>query len=144
VEVLDLNAECSPATLRVQLSPSVSVNLLLHSSDGMRQETRARGLDDVPREYNGAIEVPRRVYDRLGSLDPAVRDWIATNLDGHRITTAPIALTATRLRFLAQCWELTLDGKPARPDRLRVPPDLGAILARQLERGQDGRPLSSC
>jgi hypothetical protein len=33
-------------------------NALLHYVDALRQEVRARGLDDNPREYYGAIEDP--------------------------------------------------------------------------------------
>lgn len=143
-EVVDLHPECSPATLRVTLAPGVALDLLLHTSDGLRQETRARGLDDTPREYNGAIEVPRATFASLDRRDPRVRAWVAAQLGGRRIATAPVALTRTRLRFLARCWELTLDGEPARADQPRVPPDLGSVVARETERQQDGRPLTTC
>jgi hypothetical protein len=143
-EVLDLHPECSPARLRVSVAPDLALDLLLHTSDGLRQETRAHGLDDTPREYNGAIEVPRATFASLARRDPRLRGWIEANLGGRRITTAPVALTRTRLRFLAQCWELTLDGEPARPDQPRVPPDLGAVVGRQTERQQDGRPPPAC
>jgi len=138
-EVADFNPECSPAHLHVPVAPGRSADLILHTSDGLRQETRAHGLDDTPREYNGAIEVPAAAW-----ADPQVRAWADANLGGRRIATAPVAVTTTRLRFLAQCWELTRDGAPARPDVPRVPPDLGAIFARETERQQDGRPPSSC
>jgi hypothetical protein len=143
-EVLNFNAECSPATLRVHVAPGLPLDLVLHSSDGLRQETRARGLDDTPREYNGAIEVPRRVLDSLDRSDPRLRAWIEEHLGGGRFATAPLAVTATRMRFVAQCWELTLDGRPARPDRPRVPPDLGAEVGRFTEQQQDGRGPSRC
>jgi hypothetical protein len=48
------------------------------------------------------------------------------------------------MRFLAQCWELTLEGRPARPDRPRIPPDMGAAIGRFTEQQQDGRSPSSC
>lgn len=116
-EVRNLNAECSPATLRVQVAPGLPLDLTLHTSDGLRQETRASGLDDVPREYNGAIEVPAATWAALTRSDLRLRVWIDTHLGGRRITTAPVALTRTRLRFLAQCWTLTLGGGSARADR---------------------------
>jgi hypothetical protein len=143
-EVRDFNPECSPATLRVTVAPGLTLDLLLHSSDGLRQETRARGLDDTPREYNGAIEVPRGLFARLGERDPRLKAWIDAHLAGRRITTAPQAVTATRMRLLAQCWQLTLDGQPPRPDVPRVPPDLGAAFARLTELQKDGRPAASC
>ncbi len=143
-EVRDFHAACSPATLRVEVAPGLPLDLILHSSDGLRQEPRARALDDVPREYNGAIEVPRVTYDSLGSRDPRLRAWVDANLGGRRIVTAPIAVTRTRMRFLAQCWTLTAGGRPARPDRLQLPPDLGALVGRLTEQLQDGRPVSGC
>jgi hypothetical protein len=143
-EVLDVNAECSPATLRVDVAPGLTLDLLLHSSDGMRQETRARGLDATPREYNGAIEVPRAVFDTLDRRDPRLRAWIDAQLGGRRIVTAPLALTRTRLVLHAQCWTFTRDGLPAEPDRIRIPPDAGTILARQMEHTKDGRPPDRC
>jgi hypothetical protein len=143
-EVVNFNAECSPATLRVRIAPGLPLDLILHSSDGLRQETRGQGLDDTPREYNGAIEVPRHVHDSLNRRDPRVRAWISEHLGTRRFTTAPIAVTATRMRFLAQCWELTLEGRPARPDRPRIPPDMGAAIGRFTEQQQDGRSPSSC
>jgi hypothetical protein len=138
-EVVGFHVHCSPATLRVRVAPDLQIELLLHTEDGLRQETRGRGLDDTPREYNGAIEVP------AGALtDPRARSWVGVNLGGRRFTTAPIAVTRTRLRFLDQCWELTLGGEPARADRPRIPPDLGASVARTLERQADGRPPPAC
>ena len=139
----DLNPECSPARLAVQVTPRHRLDLVLHSSDGLRQERRERGLTDVPREYNGALEVPRGTWRHLEQQPAAVRRWVRTHLDG-RITTAPLAVTATRVRFLAQCWQLTLDGKPARPDQPALPPDGGAVVGRLTEMQKDGRDPSVC
>jgi hypothetical protein len=108
----------------------------------LRQEVRERGLTDVPREYSGAIEVPRRIWRSLDER-PRLRRWVATHLDG-RFTTAPLAVTETRLRFLAQCWELTLGGRAARPDQPPVPPDLGAVVGRLTEMHKDGREPTAC
>lgn len=143
-EVLDLNPECSPATLRVHVEPGLPLDLVLHSSDGLRQETREHGLDDTPREYNGAIEVPRELFSSLDRRDPRLEAWIDENLGGRRFTAAPLAVTGTRLRFLAQCWELTLNGAPARPDQPRIPPDLGAMVGRFTEQQKDGRGGAAC
>lgn len=143
-EVLDFDPVCSPALLRVRVTPDgPPLDLVLHTSDGMRQETRAAGLDDTPREYNGAIEVPAAAFASLPAGDPR-RAWIDAQLGGRRIATAPVAVTRTRLRFLAQCAELTRDGAPARPDVPRVPLDLGAAVGRATEQAQDGRPARAC
>lgn len=52
-ELLDFNPYCSPAKLKINGHMA-----LLHYVDALRQEIRARGLDDNPREYDGAIEDP--------------------------------------------------------------------------------------
>jgi hypothetical protein len=134
--------ECSPSTLRVRVAEGAWLPLVLHSADGMRQEARERGLTDVPREYNGAVEVPAAVWRTLDDR-PRLRRWVADHLDG-RFTTAPLAVTGTRMRFLAQCWELTRNGGRARPDQPAVPPDLGAVVGRLTEMHKDGRSPSAC
>lgn len=144
VTARDVNPECSPAHLRVEIAAGVRLDLLLHLSDGLRQETRARGLDDTPREYNGALEIPAAEFAGLGHADPRLRTWVADNLGGQRITTAPVALTSTRLRFLNQCWLLTLNGGTGRPDVPRVPVDLGAVVGRTTQEHEDGRAPTVC
>jgi len=138
VTARDVNPECSPVRVRASFQGG-AVDLLLHLHDGMRQETRAAGLDDTPREYNGALEV-------LGwdQLSPEAREWVDGHLGGRRISTAPVALTTTRMRFLAQCWELTLDGGRARADVPRVPVDLGMVVGRTTEAQKDGRTPTPC
>ncbi len=136
-ELRDFNLACSPAHLRVTLPGQPPLELLFHTGDGLRQETRANGLDDTPREYNGAIEVPAKTFAELPSGDPR-RLWIERALGGKRFTVSPVAATTTRMRFLRQCSELTLGGRPARTDVPRVPPDAGAVVGRQTEAQKDG------
>jgi hypothetical protein len=139
VTARDVNPDCSPAHLQVTVAPGASLDLLLHLTDGLRQETRAQGLDDTPREYNGALEVLG-----FGHLAPLAQAWVDANLKGQRITTTPVALTTTRLRFLAQCWQLTVGGGPARRDVPRVPADLGIVAGRLTEMKEDGRTPTVC
>jgi hypothetical protein len=141
--VTDFNAECSPARLRVRVSRHHRLDLLLHSSDGLRQERRGRGLTDVPREYNGALEVPRRTWRDLERQPLVVRRWVDEHLDG-RFTTAPLEVTSTRVRFLAQCWQLTLNGQPARDPEPGLPPDGGVVVGRLTEMQDDGRHPRVC
>ncbi|MGB8651498.1 MAG: hypothetical protein WCD35_12640 [Mycobacteriales bacterium] len=141
VTASDVNPVCSPVHLRVDVASREHLDLVLHLGDGMRQETRARGLDDTPREYNAAIEVPQAAFDHLGA---AARRWVQTNLGGRQVLPSPVALTATRLRFLTTCWQLTLDGAPARMDVPRVPPDLGMVVGRATEMKQDGLTPTVC
>jgi hypothetical protein len=56
-DLLDFNPYCPPAHLRIR-EGGTTRNLLLHSVDALRQQVRARGLDDTPREQYGAIEGP--------------------------------------------------------------------------------------
>ena len=56
-ELLDFNVYCSPARLRVRENGTVR-HLRLHHVDGLRQQARGRGLDDVPRLQAGAVEHP--------------------------------------------------------------------------------------
>ena len=142
--VTDFGPECSPAHLNIDFGSGVHLGLVLHSTDGIRQEMRARGLTDVPREYNGAIEIPQATFDRLSTLPQRVREWVAANLSGRRFTTSPIAVTSTRLRSLARCWQLTLDGRPARADQPAVPPDAGIVVGRLTEMAKDKRSPDPC
>lgn len=136
--------ECSPATLTVSFGGKVKLNLVLHSSDGMRQEVRDRGLTDVPREYNGAIEIPRATYRALATMPASVQEWVAANLSPGRFTTSPLAVTTTRMTSLSKCWKLTLNGKPARPDQFALPPDVGIVVGRLTETLQDQRTPTLC
>ncbi len=142
--VSNFGPECSPAALTVSFDGTTKLSLVLHSSDGMRQAVRDRGLTDLPREYNGAIEIPAATYRTLAKMPPTVRDWVSANLSPGRFTTTPLAVTTTRMKSLSKCWKLTLDGKPARPDQLALPPDLGIVVGRLTEMLQDARPPALC
>ena len=50
-DLLNYNVYCSPARIR-----RGGRTLLLHHVDGLRQQARSRGLDDVPRMQYGAVE----------------------------------------------------------------------------------------
>lgn len=141
--VTNFGPECSPANLQVSFGSGVRLDLVLHSTDGMRQLVRARGLTDAPRQYNGAIEIPAATYAKLATLPPSVRTWISTNLSPGRFTTSPLAVTTTKLRSLSQCWSLTLNGQPARPDAPGLP-DYGVLGSSLFEMFKDGRPPKFC
>ncbi len=114
-EIAAFDWACTPTEVRVTVGRGAELTLLLHAYDGMRQSPRPRGLTDDPRECNAALEVPKATWDRLDQADPRVRAWVRVNLTG-RFTVNPVSVTATRLRFRGTCWNLTLNGKPARPD----------------------------
>jgi hypothetical protein len=56
-ELRDFNVYCSPARIRVR-----GEDFLLHHLDGIRQQARARGLDDTPRSQWGALEGPKGTF----------------------------------------------------------------------------------
>ena len=134
----------SPAHLRIGFGQGVRLDLILHSTDGIRQTVRPRGLNGVARNYNGAIEIPAATYKDLASMPPRVREWVAANLTPGRFTTSPLAVTTTSMRSLSQCWQLTLNGRPARPEELRVAPDPGAVAGWLTKMVKDGRPPGLC
>ena len=86
-ELLNFNVYCSPARLRIREGGGVR-DVVLHHVDGLRQQARARGLDDTPREQYGAIEGPR------GRFEPvtlhATRDAITLDERGWTFTRADL------------------------------------------------------
>lgn len=141
-EIAAFDWACTPTRVQVRIGKGAELTLLLHAYDGMRQAPRARGLNDEPREYNAALEVPESTWDELDHADPRVRAWVRANLTG-RFTVSPVSATATRLRFLGPCWELTLDGKPPRADVLSQV-DVGQLAGRLSQIVNDGRDPGEC
>jgi hypothetical protein len=101
VEVPNFNPYCSPALLRVSFAPAASVDLILHSVDGLRQTPRGRGLDANPRSYDGVIEVPQDALAHIDRQAPRVRDFIEHDLGGRRYTSTPIEATTETLTINA-------------------------------------------
>ena len=91
--VRDFSVHCSPARLRV--GGARPFTLVLHSVDGLRQQPRSYGLDDVPREYYGDIEVPAR---SLG------RRFVKDKLGGRRFTDVTLQVTSGELRIPELGW----------------------------------------
>ena len=73
------------------------LTLVLHNVDGLRQQARARGLDEVPREQYGAIEVRRSQLRR-----PFVR----RTLGGRRFTSVTLEATSSTLEIKELGWTL--------------------------------------
>jgi hypothetical protein len=84
----NFNVYCSPARLVVREGGEVT-RLRLHHVDGLRQQARGRGLDDVPREQYGAIEGP------AGEFEPATvsatRDEIVLEERGWSFTKSGVS-----------------------------------------------------
>jgi hypothetical protein len=97
-ELTNFNVYCSPARLRIRPKGArKSLQLVLHNVDGLRQQPRGRGLDDVPREQYGQIEVPPKLLTH-----PFVRE----TLGGNRFTAVTINATATEVRLEELGWTL--------------------------------------
>ena len=75
----DFSAYCSPAHIRYREDGRVR-HLRLHHVDGLRQQARGRGLDDVPRTQYGAVE------------------------DGGRFTTVTVQATRSEVRLKELGW----------------------------------------
>ena len=97
VEVLNFNTYCSPARLRVHPRGGRAFVLVLHNVDGLRQQTRSSGLDDVPREQYGDIEVPRRLLHRA---------FVKRVLGGRRYSDVTLEVTRGRLQIQELGWTL--------------------------------------
>jgi hypothetical protein len=90
-ELVNLNVYCTPARLRIRPAGARrSYDLVLHHVDGLRQQPRARGLDDVPREQYGNVEVPAKLLTRAFPRE---------KLGGRRFTTVTVEVTASELRL---------------------------------------------
>ncbi len=105
-EVLDFNPYCSPATLRLHIGEGAPLDLVLHSTDGLRQERRARGLTAQPHVYRSAIEVPKSLWDARDRQPEAVRTFLSRHFGEQRFLTGPLAATPASLQITMPCWTL--------------------------------------
>ncbi|PTU29039.1 hypothetical protein [Stenotrophobium rhamnosiphilum] len=140
-EVLDFNPYCSPATLRLQIEGK-PLDLVLHSTDGLRQERRARGLDGNPHVYRSAVEVPKAIWNKLDTQPAAVQTFIRAHFGSKRFLTGPLSATPGKLQIAQPCWTLRRDS-----DVLDLPvpfPDAGIIAAEVLAAQEEGRLPAVC
>ncbi len=98
-EILDFNCYCPPATLRIHTSETVHFDLLLHTNERIRIRPRERGLDDNPRRFWGAAEVPEALFDDLENQDRKVREFVAGYLGGNRFTVIAIFGTLNEMEI---------------------------------------------
>jgi hypothetical protein len=88
-ELTNFNVYCSPARLRIRPKGArKSFDLVLHNVDGLRQQPRGRGLDGVPREQYGQVEVPPKLLKRT---------FVRDKLGGRRFTAVTVNATATEV-----------------------------------------------
>ena len=97
-ELTNFNAYCSPARLRIRpRGAKKSFDLILHNVDGLRQQPRARGLDDTPREQYGEIEVPPKLLKR---------GFVQQQLGGRRFTDTSLKADGNEVAIETLGWTL--------------------------------------
>lgn len=143
-EVTDFNPYCSPARLRLHIGDGDPLDLILHTTDGLRQERRARGLNAQPHVYRSAIEVPKALWDERANLPATTRDFIERNFGDQRFLTGPVSATPGTLQITRPCW--TLHRPTDIPDALlpSAPPDLGVYVAELRSAEEEGRLPAVC
>ncbi|MBI2382860.1 MAG: hypothetical protein HYV18_02165 [Gammaproteobacteria bacterium] len=104
-EMLDFNFYCPPTQLRIHLSPTERLDLILHSTDTIRQTERARGLDENPRPFLGNIEIPAETFARLDTLPPKSREFIQLYLKGKRFTDVDLSGVTDAIAVTTFGWE---------------------------------------
>ena len=165
--IRSFNPYCSPTTLEIEFSED-TLELVLHSVDGLRQERRSRGLDLYPRHYRSALEVPRDTWERRNELANDVQGFLNTHFE-QRFLDGPLNATLAHLELQEPCWTFTrtptdLSGaltQPPLPDAgtvaaesrvmseavpqiVRGDPDLEALLAATQEDDTFGTGIRAC
>ncbi|WP_348672292.1 hypothetical protein [uncultured Abyssibacter sp.] len=138
------NPYCSPTTLRIEFAGQ-PLELVLHSSDGLRQERRARGLDLYPRYYRGAVEIPVDVFDNMDALPTEQQDFLRRHFGEQRFLEGPLLATRTSLQILQACWNLSrpLDDLGSVITQPPVP-DAGSLIAEIFAEQEQGRTPPLC
>lgn len=94
-ELTDFSVYCSPARMRMRSADGTVQEWRLHHVDGLRQQPRGRGLDDLPRTQPGAIERPDGTFETVTVR--ATREEILIEEKGWRFRIAePTPLVASR------------------------------------------------
>jgi len=104
VTIPNFNTYCTPSSVDVALTGGPRIRLALHTVDNIREFRRARGLDNEPRAFSGALEVPPALR---ASRDPHVVTFLAS-LGSGRFIKANLDGTSSRLVFRNQPWTLTV------------------------------------
>lgn len=132
---------CSPASLQMDIAGS-PLTLTLHSTDGLRQLRRARGLDGTPHNYRGAVEVSAQTWAQRAKMPQPVQDFLSSRFGDNRILQTPLTATRQTLQILQPCWKLTRD--TAWPDSLAGIPDPGSLVGELLDEQEQGRQPPLC
>ncbi len=143
-QLLDFNPYCSPATLRIDVD-GTALDLELHTTDGMRQERRARGLDRYPRYYRAAVMVPERLWQQRLQQPAAVQTFLSTHFGDRHVLDTEVYATLGRVDIAQRCWSLRRDAGSLLETLTQPPlPDAGALLAILLAQREDERLAPLC
>ncbi|MFI2279302.1 hypothetical protein [Nocardia beijingensis] len=97
----------TPTPMRIEFSDGNTLDLILHTVDGLRQAPQPPGITDRPRRFDGTIEVPSRLLADLDAQPAVVAKFIRTMLGGDQFADTPVDVTEDR--FHLGLWDLTLD-----------------------------------
>lgn len=147
VRIEGLNPYCSPASMQIAFGPEQSLSLLLHTTDGMRQERRGRGWDAQPHVYRAAVEVPLSIWQQKQSLPEAQQAFLQSHFGEQRFLVGPLDATPWQVVLNSPCWvfaaedsaALSLDGLV--PPRM---PDLGILVGEIRAAEEQGRLPAVC
>lgn len=140
----NFNPYCSPSTLDVEFG-SGTLGLVLHSSDGLRQERRARGLDLYPRYYRSAVEIPQAIYARREQLPADQQQFLATWFGEERFIDGPLLATAQGVLVAETCWQFQRDMDDLASLVTQPPiPDAGILAAEIFAEQEQGRTPPVC
>lgn len=138
------NPYCSPTTLEIDIDGE-PLQLTLHSTDGMRQERRARGLDLYPRYYRSAVEVPRALWEQRDHLPAAQQDFLATHFGTDRFRVGSLLANQFQVRLGEPCWTFNrLPGDLGSLITQPPVPDAGVIVAELMAQQEEERSPSLC
>ena len=142
-EVRGFNPYCSPATLRIGIGGGAPTDFILHSTDGLRQERRARGLTAQPHVYRSAVEVPKALWNARAQQAPELQAFLATHFGAQRFLTGPLSATPGTLQVTMPCWTLTRPGDVA-DAVLPAVPDGGIYVAELRSAQEEDRTPGAC
>jgi hypothetical protein len=104
-ELPDFNFYCPPDVLRIWFSPNESLDLILHTTDVIRQTPSVRGFSLIPRLFDGDIEIPADTFAHLATLPAKSQEFIQHYLKGKRFTDITLSGVTGQITFLNFGWQ---------------------------------------
>jgi hypothetical protein len=102
MEISNFHTYCSPSELKISFSRGNVLNLKLHTRENVRNYPRERGLTGDPLQLNGAIEIPKDLFEKLATLETDEREFILNYLKGKRFTNISVSATNNKLIIYGQ------------------------------------------